>query len=124
MKKNFLMVSGFSGATAVALGAFAAHGLKEILSDDQLKIFHTGVEYHFYHTFALFAVVFLSERIHNKMINFSAWLFTAGIILFSGSLYLLATLPYLNWIGIITPIGGLCFILGWLFVAFAAIKSN
>ncbi len=118
------MVAGFSGATAVALGAFAAHGLKQIISEDQLRIFHTGVEYHFYHTFALFAVAFLSEKINSKVINFSGWLFTAGIILFSGSLYLLATLPSLYWVGIITPIGGLCFILGWLFVAFAAIKSN
>lgn len=122
MNKKFLVVAGFSGALAVGLGAFAAHGLKEIISQDQLRIFHTGVEYHFYHTFALFAVVFLSEKIKDKMLNFSGWLFTAGIIFFSGSLYLLATIPSINWIGIITPIGGLCFILGWLFFALSAIR--
>lgn len=110
------------------LGAFAAHGLKQILAADTLQIFETAVRYQFYHVFALLAAGILYKDFTNKFIKWAGFLFIAGIILFSGSLYLLCyvkhqTLP-LNWLGAITPFGGAAFIAGW-FCLFAGVsKAN
>ena len=116
------------GAFAVALGAFGAHGLKPLLSEDAMDVYHTGVQYHFYHVFAL---LFLSTsgRFKNSLIAASYYLFTFGILLFSGSLYLLSCRDLLGWgwlsiMGPITPIGGLLFIIGWLTLALAAIRNK
>lgn len=114
MKRKFLLPGAFFGATAVILGAFAAHGLKATLDDDQLRIFHTGVEYQFYHALAILIVGLVAVRIQSRLADWSAVLFIIGIVLFSGSLFLLAINPAMTWIGIVTPFGGLSFIGGWI----------
>jgi uncharacterized membrane protein YgdD (TMEM256/DUF423 family) len=128
MNKRIIITASIFGALAVGLGAFGAHSLKKILSPEQMDIWHTAVQYHFYHTFAL---LFLSTfaRFKNKIINFSAYCFSIGIFLFSGSLYLMALKNILvtssaNVLGPITPIGGLFFILGWLSLFLAALRDK
>lgn len=121
MHKGYIKTAAIIGALSVALGAFAAHTLKETFSDYALGIFETAVKYQFYHVFALLAVGILYKEFPGKLLNWSGRLFIAGIILFSGSLYILSIikadeLQGYNWIGAITPFGGLCFILGWIFL--------
>jgi uncharacterized membrane protein YgdD (TMEM256/DUF423 family) len=127
MHKGFIKTAAFLGALSVALGAFAAHGLKQILPADLLQIFETAVRYQFYHVFALLAAGILYKDFPSKFMRWAGDLFIAGILLFSGSLYLLcyvkqASLP-LNWVGAITPFGGVCFIAGWLLL-FAALTKK
>lgn len=118
--RHYLTIAGFFAGTAVILGAFGAHALKEKLNVQQLQVFETGVKYQFYHAFALLAVGLLADKFNVPALNYSAWFFTAGILLFSGSLYLLSTIDINGLSGIksilgpITPIGGLSFILGWV----------
>jgi uncharacterized membrane protein YgdD (TMEM256/DUF423 family) len=110
------------GATGVALGAFGAHGLKKILAPDhldQLATFETGVRYQMIHALALFLIALLIERHPGRAASASGWLFTAGIVLFSGSLYLLGGLGW-KWLGPVTPLGGLSFIAGWIALLVAA----
>lgn len=123
MRNRFLIAGAFAGAIAVALGAFGAHGLKNLLSPGALKTFHTGVEYQFYHAFALLATGILSVKSPMAHLNRAGNLFMAGIIFFSGSLYCLSVFPALAFMGIITPIGGLCFIAGWALLALAFMKK-
>lgn len=115
MADTILMLSGISGALAVILGAFGAHALKKKLDTDRLAVFATGVEYHFYHTFAL-AAVGLSMRapsgVGSELLEWAAICFAVGIVMFSGSLYLLATKRN-KLFGPITPLGGLFLIAGW-----------
>lgn len=99
---------------AVALGAFAAHALKTKLQPDLFAIFEVGVRYHVYHALALFAVAWLAS-LEKKYAGTAGILFTVGIVIFSGSLYLLA-LTGQRWLGAITPIGGLAFLAGWAFL--------
>lgn len=106
---------------AVALGAFGAHGLKEALSPERLEIFHTGVRYQFYHAFALlFIGLWARSSPDNRMISRAGIAFTIGIILFSGSLYVLSVRDLISWsvswLGPVTPLGGVAFIVGWVFV--------
>ena len=114
-----LRIAALSGALAVAIGAFGAHGLKPQLSDYQVLIFEKGVQYQFWHTLAmLFAAhLFAQSGGAHKRLRAAAWLFLAGIVCFSGSLYLLACrdlLPFsVAWAGPVTPLGGLCFLAGW-----------
>jgi uncharacterized membrane protein YgdD (TMEM256/DUF423 family) len=128
MQKIFGIIAASYGALAVILGAFGAHALKEKLDAYQLEIFNKGVQYQFYHVVALFAVVLLSTKIQSKSLDFAGWFFSIGILFFSGSLYLLATRSLLGLdsitpiIGPITPIGGLCFIIGWVLLAFSFSK--
>lgn len=128
MQKTFGIIAASYGALAVILGAFGAHALKEKLDAYQLEIFNKGVQYQFYHVAALFAVVLLSTKIQSKSLDFAGWFFTIGILFFSGSLYLLATRSLLGIdsitpiIGPITPIGGLCFIIGWILLAISFSK--
>lgn len=128
MHKGFIKTAAILGALSVMLGAFAAHGLKEILMADDLQIFETAVRYQFYHVFALLAVGILYAAFSGKQLVWAGKLFIAGIILFSGSLYVLCYVKYsampLNWIGAITPFGGAAFIAGWLFVFMALIKKT
>ncbi len=120
--KLFLSIGSISGALAVMLGAFGAHGLKEKLSEKMLANWMTGVEYHFYHTFALLVVGLLAMKIQSGLLTASGWSFVAGILLFSGSLY--AMVPTgITRLGAITPIGGLLFIAGWTLLAAAAWKG-
>jgi len=119
MHKGFIKTAAILGVLAVALGAFAAHALKERISDYAVNIFETGVRYQFYHVFALLVAGILYKEFPNRFIKWAGILFITGIILFSGSLYCLmyikgAVMPGYRWIGAITPIGGLAFILGWL----------
>ena len=108
---------------SVMLGAFAAHGLKQILSPENLQIFETAVRYQFYHVFALLAVGILYKEFPGKLLKWAGSLFIAGMFLFSGSLYLLCYVKHnelpLNWLGAITPFGGAAFIGGWVLVLFS-----
>ena len=105
MQKTFGIIAAAYGALAVILGAFGAHALKEKLDAYQLEIFNKGVQYQFYHVIALFAVVFLADKIQPKTLTFAGWFFTAGILFFSGSIYLLATRSILG-TDALTPILG------------------
>ena len=119
MNKTYLITAALLGAVTVALGAFGAHGLKDKLNAYTLGIFETAVRYQFYHVFALAAVGILYRDFPNKWMLWAGNLFLIGIILFSGSLYILTWLKAsakegLDWVGIITPFGGLAFIAGWV----------
>jgi uncharacterized membrane protein YgdD (TMEM256/DUF423 family) len=109
---------------AVVLGAFAAHGLKAVLDAQQLVLFETASRYQMYHALALLVVGVLSihAQFSRRMLKFAALAFILGIILFSGSLYLLA-LSGIRWLGAITPLGGIAFLVGWLATIVAALKS-
>jgi uncharacterized membrane protein YgdD (TMEM256/DUF423 family) len=120
MAKTYLLIAALNGFIAVALGAFGAHGLKQRLSAEMLAVYQTGVQYHFYHTFALLAVALLMLQMPlNNSLRWSGILFFVGIIIFSGSLYVLS-LSGIRWLGAITPLGGLAFLAGWLLLARAA----
>ena len=121
--ERFLFTAGAAAAlVAVALGAFGAHALRDRLSPDLLVIFETGVRYHFYHALALFAAAYAAARWPEGAATITGWLFIAGIVLFSGSLYLLA-LTNTRWLGAITPLGGLAFIAGWVTLAWTAFTA-
>lgn len=119
MLRGFLMLAAFFGFTGVALGAFAAHGLKSRLTPEYLAIFHTGVTYQLVHALALFGVALLAAHIPGRLITWAGLSFTIGILLFSGSLYLLTTVG-IGKLGIITPFGGLAFLIGWLCLGLTA----
>ncbi|MBI4487816.1 MAG: DUF423 domain-containing protein [Deltaproteobacteria bacterium] len=119
MDRFFFIAGSLSAFLAVALGAFAAHGLKSRLSPEMLNIFEVGVRYQMYHALALIAVAWASIRWSGSSVIAAGWLFLAGTIIFSGSLYLLS-LTGLRWLGAITPIGGAAFLLGWLLLAWGA----
>ena len=119
MLRSFLMLAAFFGFTGVALGAFAAHGLKSRLSAEYLTIFQTGVTYQLVHALALFGVALLAAHIPGRLVSWAGISFTVGILLFSGSLYAL-TLTGISKLGIITPFGGLAFLLGWFFLGLTA----
>jgi len=110
------LLTGILGAVAVGIGAFAAHKLKDILSLYYLDIMDKAVKYQFYHVLAWGLVAVLMERYPEKGLGMAAWFFVAGIFFFSGSLYLL-TATQTKWWGAVTPIGGLSFILGWLWLS-------
>lgn len=111
--KTVLMLAAISGFLTVALGAFGAHGLETVLTPERLNTWHTGVLYQMFHTLALLALGLLLMQVNSAWLHWSAWLFLAGIILFSGSLYVLA-LSGIRILGAITPLGGLAFLAGWV----------
>ncbi|VVQ36514.1 hypothetical protein PS943_04812 [Pseudomonas fluorescens] len=119
MLRGFLMLAAFFGFTGVALGAFAAHGLKSRLTSEYLAIFHTGVTYQLVHTLALLGIALLATQIPGRLITWAGASFVVGILLFSGSLYLL-TMTGVSKLGIITPFGGLAFLVGWFCLGLAA----
>lgn len=119
MLRSFLMLAAFFGFTGVALGAFAAHGLKSRLTPEYLTIFHTGVTYQLVHTLALLGVALLATQIPGRLITWAGASFALGIVLFSGSLYLL-TMTGISKLGIVTPFGGLAFLVGWVCLGLAA----
>jgi uncharacterized membrane protein YgdD (TMEM256/DUF423 family) len=110
--KSILTIAAISGLLAVALGAFGAHALKKMISPELLETYKTGVQYHFYHTFALLAVGILMHFNPSKVLKWAANLFVSGIVLFSGSLYMLA-ISGIKALGIITPFGGVAWIIAW-----------
>src|ERR1700712_2155756 len=121
MHRFFLITGSLLGALSVALGAFGAHSLKKIVSPEAVITFETGVRYQFYHTFALLLIAILYEKFPNKWLVWAGNSFLVGMLLFCGSLYLLAVLNTsenvgLRKVGIVTPFGGLFFIAGWLFL--------
>lgn len=128
MQTNFIRWGAVLAALAVVFGAFGAHALKTILTEANLITFETGVRYQFYHAFAILIAGILHKEFPNKHIQRCGWFFGFGILFFSVSLYCLSMLDYLNmsnmkWIGAITPLGGLCFILGWLLMAVGISKK-
>lgn len=128
MNKQIIITASVFGTLAVIAGAFAAHGLTSLISPRQLEVWHTAVQYQFYHVFAL---MFLSNitRVRNNLIRTAYYLFTFGIILFSGSLYLLACRDLIGWnwlaiAGPLTPFGGVLFIAGWITMGMAAYRNK
>jgi uncharacterized membrane protein YgdD (TMEM256/DUF423 family) len=125
MDRTFTAAGALSGALAVAIGAFGAHALRERLSPEDLATFETGVRYHFYHVAGLLAAAAAAGRWTGRaagLTRAAGWLFVAGTVLFSGSLYLLA-LSGVRWLGAIAPLGGAALIAGWLSLAWAALRE-
>lgn len=135
MKNPFLFIAGISGALVVAIGALGAHSLKPYLPPDALVSYETAVRYQFYHTLALLFIALWQQQNNSKdmpwhvpTLKWAGWLFVAGIICFSGSVYFLSTkaitgLANISFLGPVTPIGGLLFIAGWVIVAVCAVKK-
>lgn len=120
---NALFIGAISGMTAVALSAFGAHALEGVLSERAMDTFQTAADYQFYHSLALVFVALLGTNYPDSTkLKWSAGLFAVGIVLFSGSLYLLS-LSGIRWLGMITPLGGVSFIIGWLILAFFAARD-
>lgn len=122
MHKTYLRIAALLGAMSVVLGAFATHGLKKWVDQSSVSVFETGVRYQFYHVFALALVAILYKEYKNKWIEWAGILFVIGILLFSGSLYLLTYKAVIakdgmSWVGPITPLGGLFLITGWVWLA-------
>lgn len=120
--KLFMALGAVYGLLGVALGAFGAHGLRARLGPDLLAVWKTGVEYQFYHAFALLAVGLLLRQASGALLQWAGWSFALGVILFSGSLYLLA-LTGIRSLGAITPLGGLFFLAGWLCLLVAVLRQ-
>ena len=122
--KIFLAIAAFMMALAISLGAFGAHALKSSLDESMLKVYNTGVQYHFYNTLGLFIATFIyALKPNSKRIFISLWLILIGMIIFSFSLYLLAILN-MPILGAITPIGGSLLIVAWLLLCFGILKSE
>jgi len=129
MHKRFVTTGAILGAIAVALGAFGAHGLKKIVDAETVQTFQTGVQYQMYHSLALLVTGLLYEKCSQKLIRVAGTLFIIGVILFSGSLYVLTVgrageMNSFDKFGIITPFGGVSFIAGWVFLFLAAMRTS
>jgi|SRR5208283_161131 len=123
MAKYFFVMGSISAFLAVVLGAFAAHMLKAKLPADLFNIWEVGVRYHLFHAFGLFIVAWATTQWHEVNFVPAGWLFVAGTIIFSGSLYILSVTG-IRWIGSITPFGGICFLGGWFWLAWAMWRSR
>jgi uncharacterized membrane protein YgdD (TMEM256/DUF423 family) len=128
MQKIFLIIGTILAGVAVVLGAFGAHGLRKIVSPENVATYQTGVHYQMYHALGLILIGILSERILNNYLSYAGVMFVAGVVLFSGSLYLIVSLYAMNKtvptaVGILTPIGGLFFILGWFCLLISLLKK-
>ena len=120
MSRLFLMIGSLSAFIGVAFGAFGAHALRSRISPAMLEVYKTGVQYHLAHALALILIALLADRMRSPgLVRTAGWLFTAGIVLFSGSLYALA-ITGTRILGAITPLGGLCFLAGWATLNVAA----
>jgi len=122
MSKPILMTSAIFLALAVAIGAFGAHGLKSQLPEEMIQIYKTGVEYHFYHALGLMLIGVIAISFPSKLLKWSAIFLSAGIVLFSGSLYVLA-ITGIKWLGAVTPLGGLGFIAGWVLLFVSLLRK-
>jgi len=124
MSRLIILLAGINGFLAVSIGAFAAHILRDRLSPDLLNTFQTGVQYHMYHALGLFGIGLLILNFPtSNLLRISAYLMIAGIVLFSGSLYLLS-ITGTRWLGAITPLGGLCFLTAWALIVWFAAKQQ
>lgn len=123
MERIFLLLAALAGFLGVGLGAFGAHALKRTLTPDLLAVFETGVRYQMYHAFALVAVAWAEGRWRARVFRFAGWLFVAGILVFSGSLYALAITGVKSF-GAVTPLGGLAFLAGWAALAWGAWRAT
>lgn len=119
-QSRFLFFAAVFGFIGVAMGAFGAHGLKQVLTEHALEVYKTAVSYQMYHALALAMLVALPAH---KLLHWVGWLFTVGILLFSGSLYILAIFN-IPWLGMITPFGGLAFLSGWAVLAYSSLKKS
>jgi uncharacterized membrane protein YgdD (TMEM256/DUF423 family) len=120
----FVALGGINAALAVIFGAFGAHALKARISPEMLAVYHTGSQYHFYHALGLLLIGLLASHFQNeRALQLSGFLMLAGIVLFSGSLYLLA-LTGITWLGAVTPLGGVSFIAAWVVLAVAALRAT
>ncbi len=122
MSRTFLLLGALSAGLAVALGAFGAHGLRARLSPADLATFETGARYQMYHALALLAVAWVAAQAPGALPRAAGWLFVAGTVVFSGSLYVLV-LTGQRWLGAVTPIGGVAFLAGWACLALAALRT-
>ncbi len=123
MKNQKILIAGaVFMALAVILGAFGAHALKKVLTPEMLTIYHTGVEYQFYHALGLLIIGLTGFHIQSKYLSWAGLLLTIGIVIFSGSLYVL-TLSGIKALGAITPLGGVSFIAGWICLVVALVKK-
>ncbi len=129
MRKLFLRIGSLLALIAVGLGALGSHALKDVLTPEALDTFETGVRYHFFHALAILLVDVLIHFRKKAQLVWAGWMFTLGVVLFSGSLYLLALREAMNlpveWLGPVTPVGGLLFMAGWalLFLSTFTFKS-
>lgn len=123
MDRLFLIIAAFSGAVSVGAGAFGAHALRARLEPRLLEVFQTGAQYQMYHALALVGVAWVASRWPGALSTASGWLFVAGTVLFSGSLYAMA-LTGVRALGAITPLGGVCFIAGWVSLAVAVMRAR
>ena len=123
LSRKFTFLGAIFMATAVVFGAFGAHSLKHILSKEMLAVYHTGVEYNFYHALGLFAVAFIANFTESTKVKWAGYFMIFGIILFSYSLYIMS-ITKLTWIGAITPIGGIGFIVAWILLALAVREKS
>lgn len=123
ISKKFLIIACLLMATAVSLGAFGAHGLKKIISIEMLAVYQTGVQYQFYHALGLLSVAFIAHVYSTKLVNMAGNLMFTGVMIFSGSLYLLVILN-IKWLGAITPIGGVLMVISWVLLAWAVFRSD
>lgn len=123
MDRQFFVLGALLALVGVAAGAFGAHALKPRLAVDMLAVFETGVRYQLVHSLALLATAWATHRWPGRITRAAGWFFVVGIVLFSGSLYLLA-LTGTRGIGIVTPLGGAAFILGWACLAWAAARDS
>lgn len=126
--RALLSAAALFGGSAVLLGAFGAHGLKGRLSPEALQVFETGVRYQMYHALALVAAAWMADRVGGALPLAAGVSFATGVLLFSGSLYLLATRALTGtaswtWLGPVTPLGGLCFFAGWVVLGLAALRA-
>jgi len=123
-ERPIIILAALSLAAGVAAGAFGAHGLKRILTTDMLQIWQTGVLYHLIHALGMLAIAaFMGRSFSDGLLGWAGLLMFVGIIFFSGSLYVLA-LSGTKWLGAITPLGGVMFIIGWLLLALAAWRTH
>lgn len=123
MASRFVVIASILAAVGVGLGAFGAHVLEPRLAPRMLSIFHTAVQYHLIHALGLLGTGILLMHRASALLRLAAWMFVAGIVVFSGSLYVLS-ISGTRWLGAITPLGGLAFIAGWLLLALGAARRG
>lgn len=122
--KGFIVIGSLLMALGVAFGAFGAHIVEGMLTPERFDVYQTAVQYHFYHALGLILIGALSQHMpETKWLKWTGWLLMAGVVIFSGSLYLL-TLTDTGWLGAITPIGGAAFIAGWICLAWAVVSEK